>query len=339
MRHIPALDGIRAIAIICVVAFHARVPGFGGGYLGVDVFFVLSGYLITCLLAQELTAHGRIDLPAFYRRRVERLYPAMLLMLGAYVLLAPLAFGDGPHLRDAALAGLYLSDYSYALWQAPTRVGHTWSLAVEAQFYLLWPWALLALWRLAPAHRALMILGLAMAAMLWRWHVWLEVDDWTQPYYRFDTRLSGLLLGGAVALWNRKLPSPVGWVALAGLAVAVMSSHWKTAQGIVTSPLLAELCAVALILSAERVHLLRSQALAWLGRISYGLYLWHYPIVLWMRHQGFEWPQILVLGGGAATALAALSYYSVEALFRARRRRRAAGVGAPQALERAPQAG
>jgi peptidoglycan/LPS O-acetylase OafA/YrhL len=300
------------------------VPGVTGGYLGVDVFFVLSGFLITRLLAQEIAARGRIDLGDFYLRRLERLYPALLLMLAAYLLIAPMMFGAGhQHWRDAAIAGTYLADYGQAFSQIPRFLGHTWSLAVEAKFYLLWPLVLMLLWRLPRARRIQAILLLAASAMLWRWYVAIEVDSWVQSYFRFDTRLSGVLIGCAIGAWQPRTPAILGWVGLAAAAAAIHFARWATLPGIMTWPLLAEAGSALLVLTADRIRPLRHPLMAWIGRMSYGIYLWHYPFMYWMRTHGFHWSETLIIGAVAGTACAALSYYTVESAIRSRRRKRA----------------
>lgn len=224
LGHLAALDGLRAVAVLLVLAFHARVPGLQGGLLGVDVFFVLSGYLITRLLLQEHAERGRIDVAAFYGRRLRRLYPALLLMLGAYSVWAPWAFQHRAieHGRDALLAVLYLADYARAFWQAPVVLQHTWSLAVEAHFYLLWPAVLIGLLRLPPTRRVQVLLLLYLAALAWRSHNMLSVRDWAGVYYAFDTRLAGLLLGALAACGGRELGRGCGWLGLLALAVAVL---------------------------------------------------------------------------------------------------------------------
>ena len=138
MRYVPALDGIRAIAAAAVMAFHAWIPGAKGGFLGVDVFFVLSGYLITSILLQERQRTGHIDLGRFYLRRVRRLYPALLLLLVVCVGLGPFLWSKYTvewHLGAGAIAGLYLSDYAWAVDFPMRHLAHTWSLAVGMSGY------------------------------------------------------------------------------------------------------------------------------------------------------------------------------------------------------------
>lgn len=138
MQQNPALDGVRAVAVLAVVAFHCRIPVALGGMIGVDLFFVLSGYLVTSLLRE-----GR-SLPDFFVGRIVRLGPAFLLMLAAYAAFAPWFLSERTVTSDVLLAGLYVSDYSLAFWHEPKMLGHTWSLAVEAKFYLLWPLLILS---------------------------------------------------------------------------------------------------------------------------------------------------------------------------------------------------
>ncbi len=216
MRHVAALDGIRGIAVLTVFAQHAGVPGTLGGGAAVDVFFVLSGFLITGLLLDEYARRGRIDIPRFYGRRFLRLTPPLVLLALAYMLVAP---GD---IGSAMLSLFYLTDYGSAFLVDAGPLSHTWSLAVEEHFYLLWPLALLVLCRLP--HRLLipLLLALYCVATAHRCGVfWTEGYDAT--YFRFDTRLSGLILGSLLAVlirsdWNRDAVT-LGGIAL-GLGIA-----------------------------------------------------------------------------------------------------------------------
>lgn len=168
----PALDGIRALAALTVAVYHARFPGLPGGFFGVDVFFVLSGYLITRLLLDEQARSGGLRLDRFIVRRVRRLLPALLLMLLVYLLAAPWLFPDvafAKHLRDAFLSAIYVVNYAAALGAGVSVLGHVWSLAVEMQFYLLWPLVLLGLLRLPRPVAMGVILVLYMLATAMRW--------------------------------------------------------------------------------------------------------------------------------------------------------------------------
>jgi peptidoglycan/LPS O-acetylase OafA/YrhL len=322
----PALDGIRAFAIVVVMLFHARAPAAMGGYLGVDVFFVLSGFLITSLLLAELETRGRIDFSGFWRRRLVRLTPALLAMLVAYVLVAPIVWpGTTNHGTQAAVSALYLADYGVAWWGVPTQLSHTWSLAVEMHFYLLWPFLLLLAWRRwkGTSLASALLAGYSLATAL-RWFWTVHGHTWEQVYYRTDTRLSGLLLGACVAAalretkWRERLRSATPWLLWIPIAAVVCLQYrwhdlWVVMWGI---PLVEIATAAVLIASLRRgsqVSAMLSQPLlVWLGKLSYGLYLWHYPIFVYLRER-YTWDVVLLAGVPLSVALAAVSYHTVEA--------------------------
>ncbi len=325
MTYNPALDGLRAFAILLVVLFHARAPWALGGYIGVDVFFVLSGYLITSLLLAQLDRTGTVDMPAFWRRRLWRLTPALFAMLAVYVLVSPLLWPqEHDHASQAAMAALYLSDYALAFWGTPRQISHTWSLAVEMHFYLLWPLAMLLAWRRWKGGALVRVLLVAyvLATML-RWACTIRGQSWNEVYYRADTHFSGLLLGAwlAAALrerpWHdtlqRMLPWLL-WLPVAGLLCLdrTWGDLWMQTWGLSIVEGAAAVAVLAVQRPASQVALMFSRpALAWLGRVSYGLYLWHYPIFVWLRVR-FPWEETLLLGLPLSLGLAALSYYTIE---------------------------
>lgn len=318
MPYIPSLDGLRAIAVVLVLAFHARMPGATGGFLGVDLFFVLSGYLITRLLAAEYARSGTIAVGEFYMRRLRRLWPALLALLAAYVVAAPVIYGDATtHLRDALVAALYLSDYGMALWRIPQFLQHTWSLSVEEHFYLLWPPVLLGIFKLPERRRIAALTALFVAATTWRWASYGE-SSWSMTYYRFDTRLSGLFLGSALGLAGLEARR---WKLLLGLALfsyAAVESSWRYGPSLKYLMTFAELGAALMIVGAPLSRLLSAAPLAWVGRMSYGVYLWHYPVMYWLRQEGFDGWTTFALGAAFSLTASAISYYTVEARFRAR---------------------
>jgi peptidoglycan/LPS O-acetylase OafA/YrhL len=317
MRYNPALDGIRALAVLAVVCHHAFVPGFENGRSGVDVFFVLSGFLITSLLAAEQHAGG-IKLGAFYLRRARRLYPALLLMVGLVMAFAPLWGAHAPTGADASIAVFYLSDYAAAYGHLSETIKHTWSLAVEEHFYLLWPLCVMALCRM-PRRTALSMLVLGyIVATGWRLHVADNAGDWIANY-RFDTRLSGLLLGSLLAF----LPARKGW-GWAVLPLGMLTALSTDPMGITN--IRAEWLGAALVMWARSgAELLTWRPLPYLGRISYGLYLFHWPIAMLFR-ESQTWPVILVASLGGGLVLASTSYGTVERAFRQRRRVGPAGA-------------
>lgn len=322
-----ALDGVRGVAVLLVVLFHANAPVASGGYVGVDVFFVLSGYLITAILLGELGARGRIDLLAFYSRRFMRLTPPLLLMLAAYLLASPILWPDkSGHALDALLAATYLADYARAFWSVPVIVGHTWSLAVEEHFYLLWPPILVLAWRRWDRMSLVWVFASAyLIVTLWRWTCVVVDPDWAHTYFRFDTRCSGLLLGAWLAALRQcpesfdRLERALPVLMWAGLLFVVMclQSKWGDPWMAVWGMTSAEWFAVALIVAAKTpggqiAAMLSVDPLAWLGRMSYGIYLWHFPIFGWLLAD-YRWEVVLLVGLPLSVVLAAASYYTVEA--------------------------
>jgi peptidoglycan/LPS O-acetylase OafA/YrhL len=281
----PALDGVRALSILAVVLFHCEVPGARGGFIGLDVFFVLSGYLITSLLTAEYR-HGGIEIGRFYARRALRLYPTLLLMVGAYVGLARILWPADDRWLSAVLAALYAYDYALAFWELSYTIGHTWSLGVEEKFYLLWPLVLPLLLR--TRHPARWLLSAFVAVTAWRYGSALN-GTWSQAYFRFDTRMSGILLGAIAALTHLKVSKHALAMACMALLVLMALPSLPTSyqtEAVTLRITLAELSAFVLICYAAeqgRAKFLASRPLAYIGRLSYGIYLWHFPLVLLLR--------------------------------------------------------
>jgi peptidoglycan/LPS O-acetylase OafA/YrhL len=305
----PALDGLRAIAAVAVVCVHTGV--LHGGALGVDVFFVLSGFLITGILAE------RPDTVAFWVRRARRLYPALLTMLLVYVALAPLvlpAYAAG-RWREAFFAGLYLTDYSILWGDRTSPLGHTWSLAIEEQFYLLWPLALPLLLRLKEPAKALAILwaGLTLARVA----IFALYPDKPLAYYPLHAHSTGLVLGAALALGPRPR---FGWLG-AAILTALLPTTPTGAQIILWRIPLAEIGAALLVCDLVRETSL-TRALSWeplrkLGLISYGVYLWHLPIAVALDWLAPIPRTIAVLS--LSISLATASWWTVERWVRSNR--------------------
>ena len=322
----PALDGLRAVAIVLVVLSHAHAPLFDGAFYGVDLFFVLSGLLITTLLLQEQQRNGRVDYWRFWRRRFWLLMPALMLFLLAYCIFAPLLW---PELQDvytdALVSLLYLADYGIAFFDSPNTLLHMWSLSVEEHFYLLWPPLLMLLVRRTRPGQ-LWRPVLALLALGWVWRVlWVLLgQQFYEIFFRFDTRATGLLAGSLLAVLQLEQPAwfqalrqrltHFMWLVLA--VPLLMAQAWDDMNAMLWGMTVVE-CATAVLLLAvvQRngaiYEMLSARVLVVLGKLSYGIYLWHYPVARYLRSD-LPWPAAVALTLLISTALAALSYYTVE---------------------------
>ena len=339
MKHIPALDGLRAVAILVVLMFHSLVPSFRWGNVGVDVFFVLSGFLITGILLDEHTQTGRIQWRAFVRRRIYRLVPALLVMVGAYLVIAPFLWPGEPHFTDALWVLTYMSDYSRALIERPHYLGHTWSLSVEEHFYLLWPAILGGLAILVRKTRTpdawwvgIFFLGWVVAT---GWRVASTLmwpTDFDFNYFRFDTRTSGLWLGAMVAAVARtkalEQPLSASLLAMGVLALAAGATTSRFGEnntllyGITFAEMATALALLAILKQQEWICApLTVPAMMWIGKVSYAIYLWHYPIQYYLRVETSK-EIALFLGSALAMAIAWLSWRYVEAPMLRRRDRK-----------------
>lgn len=330
MQYNPALDGLRAIAVLVVVAFHCRVPIARGGMIGVDLFFVLSGYLITMVLRNEIAATGSISLRRFYWHRALRLWPPLLLMLAGYAAAAPLAFPESNVLFDVLVAATYLTDYAMAFWHEPKMLSHTWSLAVEEHFYLIWPLVILA--TKSMSRRAMVVALSATFALATVWRIadaylWL---DWYRTYYRFDTRASGLLLGGLIAVthWrpSETMAAMIGrisaYVLIAAIVLFRFRTLWFTAWGGIVADLAAAGIVMSVIASQNSAlyRILAARPLTYVGLISYSIYLWHYPLARLLRDDLSSALAFAIIAS-AAIAVSALSYEFLERPLKSMRRR------------------
>ena len=325
----PSLDGVRALAIAIVVLLHARVSGFGYGYLGVDVFFVLSGFLITCILVEELHSDGRIRLGLFWARRALRLLPALLAFAAVVMLLERWM---QPNTRDGLWpALLYVMNWFRIDGSSGGAFDITWSLAIEEQFYLLWPLVLIGLWRIDRSLRlAMRFCGLGIvASVLARTVVSLNGAPFDRWYHDFFLRVDTILIGCLLALVLEIRPAPPNWMRdpnlmVLGLLMLVAALLLGRNRGLPIVPTsLAHTyagVATALIIVACVVggtspflRILEHPGMLWLGRRSYGIYLWHWPI---FRNELLQSRGPDVVWAIALTLLAAeLSYRFVEAPF------------------------
>ncbi|MBX6388418.1 MAG: acyltransferase [Frankia sp.] len=356
LGHNPALDGLRAFAVLAVIGYHAGLSWVPGGLLGVDLFFVLSGFLITGLLIAEYRATRRIDLRDFWIRRVRRLLPALLLLLVAVAAYAKFiaAPADVAKIRMDALASLfYVANWRFALsdqsyfdhFSAPSPLLHTWSLAVEEQFYVLWPLIVFLLMRHSArtvdrwkgqrqkaqsAALTVAVLGAEASALIGLVLLVLGTDP-SRIYYGTETRVQALLTGAALAVWRaqrKQLPSERGkkmlsWagVAAAGALLVIWATVDGESRGLYAGGFLGVAVIVAVLVAAvvevpnsPIARVLSFGPLTYIGKISYGLYLWHWPVFLAMSasRTGLTGVPLLLARLAVTLAFTLLSYYLVE---------------------------
>ena len=340
LGHVVSLDGLRGVAVLFVMLHHsAKAPG---GFVGVDIFFVLSGFLITAVLMQEWAQTGSVRLRDFYARRALRLFPALFLLL-AFFVAAPRFFGIAEeHRWDRLLPPLfYYANWALAFqWVQLGVLSPTWSLSIEEQFYLLWP-ALLVLLLVFRARRSL-ILGVVLfgiaAAVIERavmWHV-LGPSAWPRIFWGLDTRMDALLLGcliGLLAAWGwlpkggplLRVANGAAAPALALLAILAYTAPPPTSGALhngvgLSASLAAAVLIMALVTSPPKgvLAILEAPAICWVGRISYGLYLWHVPIFhgvlneTRMARMGISGLWLDLLRWTVTFGIAAASFYLLE---------------------------
>jgi peptidoglycan/LPS O-acetylase OafA/YrhL len=339
----PALDGLRAIAVGSVIAFHFGAAWAPGGFLGVDTFFVLSGYLITSLLLTEWGRSGTLRFTAFWARRARRLLPALLIALAAVAVWSYFAMHSDQlaAIRSDSLWTLFYSanwhfissgQSYFALFAEPSPFRHAWSLAIEEQFYLVWPLLTFAALRLArgrPRYLAMFcVAGIGVSSVLLA--RLYNASDPSRSYYGTDTRASQLLVGALLAIilakWAPRTPASRAGVQLLGalgagacivaFAVADDRDAWLYHGGFLVFAIATAAVITAIVQPARSPlsSMLALRPVRWVGQISYGLYLWHWPVQIAISEARTDltgWDLALVrlaVTFGAAT----LSFYLVE---------------------------
>jgi len=340
----PALDGLRAVAIAAVVLFHVKHGIAPGGFVGVDLFFVISGFVITRSLASELRRTGAVSIGDFYLRRARRLLPALLVFMAGTAALS-LATRRAPSSEATAALAAATSSLNWFLaagWYETLRTSwfvHVWSLSVEEQFYLVWPLAFVLLARRNRLSITLAALAAAIAlSAVWAFFLTAQGAPWSRTYFGFDARAQGLLAGcllaaagtAAVPAVVRKL-WPVA--ALAFLAMTLTVDNHRPFLGF-GGFALAALASAWLIAAAaddaggKLARLLSTRPLVWIGLRSYSLFLWHYPIAQALYAHGLRyWPSLTVI---LSVVAADLSYRLVERPFLKRRSSEYRGAAAEE---------
>jgi len=325
---IAEIQGLRALAVLLVIAFHAKF--LSGGFIGVDIFYVISGYLITGLLVRELEETGSISFRNFYSRRIKRLLPSSFLVLVSTALLGLLIMPSNMRAdlgRNIVATTLYVGNYLFAWWQndyqnlgvTPSPVIHYWSLAVEEQFYLLWPLLLLVAGRKSRSQRIFkIVLTVTVISFLLsliatsNWPIW--------SFYSLPTRAWELGVGALVLLSKRSARAFrwLPWAALLAIAYSTLMFNESTPfPG--SAALIPTLATGLLLLNIHALprpmaYLLRTRISQWIGAVSYPLYLWHWPALVLplyiFSHPLSVFERLLFIG--LTFLLAALTYYFVE---------------------------
>ncbi len=344
LPYMPGLDGLRAIAVISVLLYHAAFSWAIGGFLGVEVFFVISGYLITSLLLSEWRDRDAIDLSNFWLRRARRLLPALFVVIAVTTLVAVIFLPDEvASLRGDVLSALaYVTNWNFIFAQKsyfealgrPSLVQHLWSLAVEEQFYLVWPLLFIGGMKVFGRKRfPIVVVAGAVASVVLMWVLYVPGGDPSRVYYGTDTRAAGILVGCALAfVWSpwrlrptvssgaRTVLNVVGGVGL----VLLLQMLWKTDEfssalyrgGLLRLDLITAVVIAVLVHPAASLgRFVGMRPLRWVGLRSYGIYLWHWP-VFQLTRPGVDisltgWP-LFGLRLAITLVLAELSYRLIE---------------------------
>jgi peptidoglycan/LPS O-acetylase OafA/YrhL len=343
LGYLPGVDGLRAVSVLAVFLFHAGV--LDGGFIGVDVFFVISGFLITALAITEIERVGRLGLGAFWARRARRLLPALMLVCATVLVYSVIEGGAALRRvgRDVTATILYVANWAqigdgrdyFASYDAPPLLQHAWSLAVEEQFYLVWPLVLTVIVFVLRGRRDLVRPAVAAVAIVAAVAsvtaaFWLRSSDASlgRLYFGTDTRAVGLAIGSIAGCWVRPqrvsaLKSSIrldavgvgGAIVLAVLMVQIDGTErWLYGPGLLAIALASLAVMVAAMGTGTVARVLSAGPLVALGRVSYGFYLWHWPVIVVLDgdRTGLSGPVLGALWLSATAALTAFSWFVIE---------------------------
>ncbi|MBO9717061.1 MAG: acyltransferase [Pseudoxanthomonas sp.] len=295
---INGLDGIRALAVLAVFCHHTGLVPVHGGFLGVDVFFVLSGFLITRLLITEYRDTRAIAYKKFFIRRSLRLFPALIVMLLALTVYWWVMSPPNVDIRrEVVPALLYFMNWvrAFQVYDAPLTA-HTWSLSIEEQFYLVWPFLLLFVLR-SRAKPVVVVSAVIAAVVLWRWYLFTHGVQMSRIYAGFDTHMDGLMVGALLALISPQALRRFGSAWKLGaiyLLICLFNEEASRHASMHGAYLINALAAGAIIAKVASdqgsalVGVLSEPVLAWFGTVSYGFYLWHYPVIKVLLYSGYD---------------------------------------------------
>lgn len=343
LSHDPALDGLRALAVLSVIAYHSEFKGTPAGFLGVDLFFVLSGYLITTLLIIEHDATGRIGLANFWIRRARRLLPALILLVATLIAvstIAPGLFALDSLRGDMVSSLLYVQNWNsllggdsyFAMFAEPSPLIHAWSLAIEEQWYVVWPVLFLVITRVVAKRFTLAVIGALAACSALAMAVTADHSDLSRAYFGTDTRVQALLIGAGTAfllsaprnhlsalrercILITAIGGLLGWALL--VVFATDDDLWMYRGGFTIAALCVAvgIWGIRMVPQSRLTKFLGCKTLASIGKVSYGLYLWHWPVFLVLTtdrlHIADPW-----LSGLRYLATGMISYISYVALER-----------------------
>lgn len=325
MQYLPALTGLRAVACLMVVGFHAKLPGLSGGFVGVDMFFVLSGFLTASMLAQADLSRPIPAVLQFMTRRAARIVP-LTVLVASCVTAALLWTGQTDALTTELLPAIgFFANITLSDGNMPKFMVHSWSLAAEMQFYLVAALLMLLLTRLPSWAGLAVFTGLYLGLSLMTYLAFQLDWGWHRIYFAPDLRASGLFLGAAVALLPARVAAScarLGWVALAACLLSAHAGTYKSALSHITWKPITELATAVLILNLLQARhgallaLLSHPSVERIGLWSFGLYLWHYPIARVLR-ASYDGSTTFALTLLISVPLAALTFRLVEQRFSA----------------------